>query len=110
MTRVRILIMARKILANGYVQYCATDAVGNPMTYAHPDTKNFSLTAAIQRAIYDTTGDDFNKRDTLFEATYDPLIKRVGGYSNMRNFLQTATQQQVIDLVDQQLSDWNMMS
>lgn len=110
MTRIRIIQMAKRLITDHYLpltRHCfATTAVGENVSYMHPDAVNFSLTGAIERAIYNQTGDDYSQRDDLYAASYDPIIRRLGGIGPSRIFLETATEKMVHHLLKEQLDEW----
>lgn len=112
MTRVRVLMKAKQLILAGYhpmgeIHGAATNQHGAIVSYSHPQAKKFTIIGAIQRAIRDTTGDDFLGRDKLFDAALDPLIERCGGISNLRNKFTTAPVEEAISLIDAQLTEWN---
>ena len=110
MTRIRILQLAKKLLTDHYLplsRTCfATTAVGENVSYSHPDAVNFSLVGAIERAIYNSTGDDYSLRGDLYDASIDPLIRRLGGIGPSRIFLETATEKMIHHLLKEQLEEW----
>lgn len=110
MTRIRILQMALKLISDHYLplsRTCfATTAVGENVSYMHPDAVNFSLVGAIERAIFNQTGDHYELRGELYGDSIDPLIRRLGGIGPSRLFLETATEKMVKHLVNEQLEEW----
>lgn len=112
MTRVRILLRARKLLLDGFIPYgtingCATDAVGSVVSYMHPSAKRFTLFGAIDRAVFDLTGDDFRKREDLKSSALSPLLYQVGGYQGIRE-LATGPVEKVVAVIDKQLKEWDI--
>lgn len=109
MTRVRILQQAIKLLEAGFLPYggqIATDNVGHPVSYMHPYAVNFTVVGAVQRAILLTTGDHYNDRIPLYNAAFDPIIEKLGGILKASQWFETATQEEIITLLKQQLSEW----
>jgi len=110
MTRIRILQLAKKLITEHYLPLShhrlATTAVGENVAYCHPDAVNFSLVGAIERAIYNSTGDDYNLRGDLYEASIGPLITRLGGRGPTRVFLEIAPEKAIHHLLDEQLKEW----
>lgn len=112
MTRVRVLLRAKKLLLDGFIPYgtingCATDAVGNVVSYMHPKAKRFTLFGAVDRAVFDLTGDDFRKREALKQAAFSPLFYLAGNYQALRD-VATGPVEKVISLIDKQLKEWDV--
>lgn len=111
MTRIRVLMRAIKLLEHGFIPYDqqgqARDKRNNIVSIVHPDAIKFNATAAVSRAIFELTGDMRDKRDELWTATMQPFKDRYKQWSIMYEELAKLDKQQVLDLFNHQLNEWN---
>lgn len=111
MTRVRVLLKAKKLLLDGFIPYgtiqgSAKDATGAVVSYMHPAATQFTMFGAIDRAVFNLTGDDIRQRSKLVDAAFGPLKFKCGGYQGLRD-LATGPVEKIIEVFDEQLKEWD---
>lgn len=107
MTRVRVLLEAKRLLEIGYLPQSfipATDAVGDPVSLFDPRAVAFTLPSAVKRAVFNLTGEAFDThRQKLYNEAYEPLCVGFKRYELALAWMKKASKEETLALIDKTL-------
>lgn len=105
MTRHQVLLRARRLLEAGVASKTAVRADGTETYVADKEATNFSVIGAVQRAVFETTGDSFYKRERLYENSTSLLFKEFPSLMAAFTFFHTSTTEAVVAFINKKLTE-----